>query len=442
MIRSLRKKFILITMVSVLILLIFVLGIINVVNICQANRETSGILNYLTENALEFERDDRMEEEGMERKEKIEFDDKREPYYEEEFKDIPRKNPAFDRNPEILYTIRYFAVDLNAQGDIVKNDMEHIAAVGKEEVEQYAKDVLSLGKTKGLLGIYKYQVTEKEDGKRIIFLDCNDKIHSCTAVFLTSLIVGMVSYLFLLFIITAFSRKAVEPVIQNIERQKQFVSDAGHELKTPLAIISANADVLSLTTPENEWVTSIKNQTRRMDALIKELLTLNRMEEKKENILLERISLTEIANEMVSSFEVLAKEKQKDLKWEIEENLYIKGDKQEIRNLFSVLLDNAVKYSLPESEIIVKSWREKEKVRIQVKNQCEPIKEGNLNNIFERFYRLDSSRSRETGGFGIGLAIAKESVKLHKGKISVDYKEKEGICFSVVIPQDLSEDFK
>lgn len=427
MIRKLRQKFILITMVSMLIILVLVLGSVNIANMYQMNKEAFGMLEYLSNN--NFDR--------MHNKEPME--EKQEPNQDgSQPEPAPGKNPQGDRpmaemNPETMYTTRYFSVLFNNSGDIIRVDTEFIAAISKEQAQEYGYQALKSGKEKGYLGIYKYCVVEKPEGKRIVFLDCNEKIKSSMTVLLTSVVVGAVSYCVLFVLIAAMSRRAVQPVIENIEQQKRFVSDAGHELKTPLAIISANADVLSLTTPENQWICSIKNQTKRMDDLVKELLMLNRIEEKKEKKKFEEISLTEIAEDMVSSFQAVAQEKGKTLVSEVQQGIIMLGDKNEIRNIFSVLLDNAVKYALPESEIRVLVLKEKHKNKIMVKNQCEPITEGNLDNMFERFYRLDSSRSRETGGFGIGLSIAKEAVKLHRGSIKVDYSEKEGICFTVIL---------
>lgn len=436
MIGKLRKKFIVLTMLSVLFLLVVVLGCINVVNIYQTNAAASQMLAYLLENDMEvmggnnIPPDNGSAPPGSEKQP----GDGAMP----ENRSLPgdtalpeEAKPLPNMNPETLYTTRYFSVHINKNGEIVKTDTDHIAAVSKEKAEDYAYQVMNLGKITGFLGIYKYGTIEKEDGIRMVFLDCNDKISSCVTVLVTSLVIGGSSYLLLFFLITALSRKAVQPVIENIERQKQFVSDAGHELKTPIAIISANADVLSLTMPDNQWIHSIKNQTRRMDDLVKELLMLNRIEEKKEVRKFEEISLSEIAEDMVNSFGILAEQKERTLTASVEPGLLMKGDKNEIRNIFSVLLDNAIKYSLPKSEIKLCVQREKHKYKITVQNYCEPIKEGNLDYMFERFYRLDSSRSRETGGFGIGLSIAKEAVKLHKGTIRVDYTKKEGICFTV-----------
>lgn len=431
MIRKLREKFILITMVSMLIILVLVLGSVNIANMYQMDKETSRILEFVVNNNMDMVHNKEPMEENQEpEQESNQEDSKPEP--------APEKNPQRDRpmaemNPELMYTTRYFSVLFHESGEIARVDTEFIAAVSKEQAEEYGEQAFQSGKEKGYLGIYKYCVVEKPDGKRIVFLDCNEKIKSCMTVLLTSVIVGVVSYCILFILIAAMSRRAVKPVIESIEQQKRFVSDAGHELKTPLAIISANADVLSLTTPENQWIRSIKNQTRRMDALVKELLMLNRIEEKKEKKKFEEISLTEIAEDMVSSFQAVAQEKGKTLVSEIQQGITMLGDKNEIRNIFSVLLDNGVKYALPESEIQVFVLKEKHKNKIMVKNLCEPITEGNLDNMFERFYRLDSSRSRETGGFGIGLSIAKEAVKLHKGSIKVDYSEKEGICFTVIL---------
>lgn len=430
MIGKLRKKFIFITMILVFFILAFVLGCINVVNIYQNSKKTSEVLSYLMQEDAMGQHNNGMPPENDPQKEETQ------PPQKDSQNPAPDNMPPEERrfpgkNPEAIYTTRYFSVNINESGQIVNVNTEFIAAISKEEAEAYGYQVRESGRESGYIGRYKYAVASKPDGMKIVFLDCDNEISSCVTVAMTSFAVGITSYLLLFLLIAAFSKKAVQPVIENIEKQKQFISDAGHELKTPIAIISANADVLSLTTPENQWIRSIKNQTKRMDDLVRELLMLNRIEEKKDRKRLEDISLSDIAKDMVDSFRILADKTGRILKAEIEPNLMMKGDKNEIRNIFSVLLDNAIKYSLPESEIKVCVKQERRKYQIVVQNKCEPIKEGNLDQMFERFYRLDSSRSRETGGFGIGLSIAKEAVRLHKGSISVDYTEKEGIRFIV-----------
>lgn len=229
------------------------------------------------------------------------------------------------------------------------------------------------------------------------------------------------------------NRKAIRPVIESMEKQKQFITDAGHELKTPIAIISANTEVIEMCSGESEWTESIHHQTERLTSLVTQLLTLAKMDEGGGQLELKEWNASETIIEAVQSFEAPAVTKQITLQTDIAKELRMEGDAARIHQLVSLLVDNAVKYT-PEGGKIRIFWRKNgKKAEFSVQNTCDTLPEGDLNRLFDRFYRADVSRARESGGYGIGLSVAAAIVKAHKGKITAEWT-RDGIYFKAVFP--------
>ena len=239
-----------------------------------------------------------------------------------------------------------------------------------------------------------------------------------------------------LIIIYSISKKVaniiVKPVNETLENQKQFISDASHELKTPLAVIEANADVLENEIGENKWLTYIQNETDSMDKLINELLLLAKIENVNDVKDYEQFNLSEYVETIASMFESIAFEKQVKIVTKIQNEISINGNKQDIEHIVSTLLDNAIKHSEIGKDVTVELLKEKNNIILQVKNYGEAIPKEQQDKIFERFYRVDKSRNRSEKRYGLGLAIAKSTVEKYNGKISVECKN--GITiFKVVI---------
>jgi signal transduction histidine kinase len=223
----------------------------------------------------------------------------------------------------------------------------------------------------------------------------------------------------------------MKPFIESMEKQKQFITDAGHEIKTPLAIISANADVLELTGGESEWITSIRNQTNRLDKLVRNLLTLSKMEEGKIELVFTDFDISKAVLEITEPFKAIGEAQNKKFLMEIEPGIIFHGDQGSIHQLVSTLVDNAMKYSDEKGTIKITLSSSKKGIKLQVYNTVEELNIDNLDKLFDRFYRADSSRSRETGGYGIGLSIAKSIAEAHHGRISAKSEDGKSICFTV-----------
>ncbi|MCM1486038.1 MAG: HAMP domain-containing histidine kinase, partial [Faecalibacterium sp.] len=209
--------------------------------------------------------------------------------------------------------------------------------------------------------------------------------------------------------------------------------DAGHELKTPIAIISADAEVLEICEGENEWLTSIREQTVRLDRLVKDLVTLSKLDEEKAKPKFERFDISEAVLDSAMNFETLAKSKGLDFTINVAPDIMYNGNESEIRQLISILGDNAVKYCSENGTIKLSLYKSGKNICIEMFNDCDYIEKDKLERLFDRFYRADSSRSRETGGYGIGLSIAKVVVTRHKGKITATSSDSKSVTFKIVL---------
>lgn len=247
-----------------------------------------------------------------------------------------------------------------------------------------------------------------------------------------SIIASGISIVVIYIIAKKVSEMIVEPVNKTFEKQKQFISDASHELKTPLAVIEANSDVLENEIGENKWLKYIQNETENMDKLINELLVLAKIENVEEIKTYEQVNLSNEAEINILMFESIAYEKNVKIESKIQPNIFMNCNKQDITHIVSTLIDNAIKHSETGKTVQVELAKDKNNIILQVKNEGIPIPEGQQDKIFERFYRVDKSRNRNEKRYGLGLAIAKASVEKYNGKIGVECKN--GVtCFKVIL---------
>lgn len=407
MINKLKRKFIMITMASLLLVMILLVGTINIINFHRMNQIAEGTLQFLSENQGKF------------------------PDFKKD--KLPPKEPhtGFVMNEETKFQTRYFMIELDEKGAAMKIDTGHISAVTSDEALNYVNSVLDSGKTDGYQGIYKYKVVDRDFGSLVIFVDCRRELQTAMYFLLTSVATALGTLLLVFILVSVFSKKAINPILQNMEKQKQFITDAGHEIKTPLAIISANADVLELTNGDSEWISSIRNQTMRLDKLVKNLLTLSKLEEGNIEIAYQEFDMSGCVDRIASSFSAMAEKQSKKLCLAIQPGLTFRGDEGCMEQLVSTLMDNAIKYSNEQGEIKVGLSAGKKGMKLVVTNTVDQIETKNLDRLFDRFYREDESRSRETGGYGIGLSIAKSIVEAHHGKISAQSEDGTSISFIV-----------
>ena len=340
------------------------------------------------------------------------------------------------RRQEMPYESRFFTVTVNESGDVLSVDTGKIAAVDMDDAVDYAQQALESGKERGFLGDYRWRKADTENGTLLIFLDCGRSLDTFRSFLLTSVAVSLLGLLAVFLLILAFSGRVVRPVAESYEKQKRFITDAGHEIKTPLAIIEADADVLEMEMEgESEWLSDIRLQTRRLADLTNDLVYLSRMEERRSDAQMVDFPLSDAVQETAQSFQSRAMQKRQTFTGEIAQNLTLHGDEKAIRQLVSILLDNAVKYAPEEGVIRLKLERQGKNAVLSVWNTTAGrIPRESMPKLFDRFYRTDPSRSSETGGHGIGLSIAKAVVGAHRGKITAETEDEQSLRVTAVLP--------
>ena len=269
---------------------------------------------------------------------------------------------------------------------------------------------------------WAFDVQPTNEGYTIVFLDVTARQDILTNLIYTFAVVGSVMLIALYFTSRFFANRSIRPVKEAFDKQKQFIADASHELKTPLAIINTNTDVL-LSNPEDtihnqaKWLHYIKSETERMARLTSDLLYLTQMDDSKTNMIFTRFNISDAVENIMLTMEAVIFEKNVSLDYEIEPELTVHGNIEQIKQVVMILLDNAVKYTNPKGSMSISLKKQHNEVILSVTNTGEGIAPEHLTRIFDRFYRTDSSRARKQGGYGLGLAIAKSIIEQHKGRI-------------------------
>ena len=333
------------------------------------------------------------------------------------------------RSPELRYMLRYFSVTCDESGTATETDRDFIASVTSSEATAWGERVAKSGRTSGYLSGYRYRLEKTDSGSVIFFLNSEREVQSMQTMLLVSSVVAVAGLLVVFVLVALFSKRAIAPYVRNIETQKRFITDAGHELKTPLTAISASADILAEDLPGNEWVDSIRSQCTRMSKLVANLVTLSRLDEEQPIPQSADFSLSDAVWEIAESAQSLAKAKGKTYQQSIEDGLAYHGDREAIGQMVSILLDNAIKYSDKGGTVRLSVARVRGKIQIQTFNTCD-TSGIDVKRLFDRFYRPDTSRASHTGGTGIGLAIARATAQAHGGDITAK-TENGGLTFTV-----------
>lgn len=336
-------------------------------------------------------------------------------------------------NPEAAFMTRFFSVHCDKDGTVKEVLRDYISSVDEETAKAYAQTALSRGRERGYYKDYRYLVARSDKGISILFLNVAIQLQSMKSLLLVSLAIGFFSLLMVFFLVLVFSKRAIRPYLKNLEQQKRFITDAGHELKTPITSIATSADIAAMEHEGDEWIENIRRQSARLTKLVGDMVALSRLDEETPFPKKDRFSLSEAAWEIAEPFAQLAKAKGKSYSQHIEEDLDFYGDRDAIQRMISILLDNAVRYSDDGGEIQMQIYRRRSKVCIEVTNTCSLSDISNLDRLFDRFYRLDESRSAATGGTGIGLSMVRAIAETHGGKATVQSKDGKEICFRVVM---------
>lgn len=518
MLKKLRRKFIAIAMLSVSIVLIVIVGTINIANYISTNEALDARLKLIAVNGGTFP--DLLEQKNMGVESNKKNDEKTNTGTESTNTDTSGSTaddsinkgtptlkeppsgrtdvqPPEDMNqadlnendlkrhgisPESQFDTRYFTVTINSKGDVENIDTSKIASVSSENAAQYAKKLWKSGKKgdgkNGFSESFKYMTVGEGGSTMYIFLSCQRELSTIRTYVLASVGISVFGLAVVFVMIYFFSGKILKPVSESYEKQKRFITDASHEIKTPLTIIDANTEVIEMMEGENEWTNSTRKQVARLTSLTEKLVFLSRMDEEATKLEMLEFSLSDAILDTAEPFKVIARTKGKKLTIDVIDGILYTGDEKTIRQLVSILLDNAMKYSgcssasrekgninkknlnktnfnktylnkttqtqndcvtttgdtAPEIEL---TMRPSGKTRIiTVRNTVDEtanIKKGRQDMLFERFYRTDTSHNSKTGGFGIGLSAAYAIVKAHKGKITAESKDGRSIKFTIVL---------
>lgn len=302
------------------------------------------------------------------------------------------------------------------------------------EIDEFALKILKRNNEKGIIDNYIYNVRKIDKNTTVIsMIEDENTVSHIRITIIFSIIMSVISLGVILVIAKRLSKTIVKPVEETFEKQKQFISDASHELKTPLAVIEANADVLQDKVGENKWIDYIQNEIESMNKLINELLLLAKIENVDNIKEYKELNLSKEIEIILSMFESVAYEKGVTIESNINENIFLNGNKEDVEHIVSTLTDNAIKHTEQQKKVVVNLKKEKNEIIFEVKNIGDSIPEEEREKIFERFYRIDKSRNRKEKRYGLGLAIAKTTVEKYSGKIEVDYKGGFTI-FKVIIP--------
>lgn len=338
---------------------------------------------------------------------------------------ISKTHNSFDfmlNKPILLDSIAY-VVNLDKDKNITSIINYTNNEVDKEKLVILTKIIIKENKQLKVGNLFFNKYSYLNNGNNLIIIDNSDSSRIVRTSIILSLIIFILSLILVAYISAIITKWLVKPVVDSFEKQKNFIYDASHELKTPLAVILANAEMLDSEPNEKKWLNNIKSESERMSKLVTDLLELSRVENNIVKEYLKDENISKIALKTILTFESLIYENNLKINYDIKDNLKLKCDSDKMKQLITILLDNAIKHSYKKSTIRVNLYKEKDNIILEVINRGEEIPKSERNKIFERFYKADKSRNRNDNRYGIGLAIASNIVTSHNGKISVDCKK-------------------
>lgn len=390
MIKQLRQKFIRIAMLAVTAVLILLCAIINTANYISVDSELTQMLEVINQNQGTL------------------------PFAPHMHK--PDRRPDGQFTMETPYSTRFFVLRYTDDGTLIQAELDKIAAITPEDTSKYLDIAIKHGEGYGYTSGYKYYITSNGDNRRMaIFLDCYKEMRSVSMIAVLSFAAAAVCIVIVYITVVLFSRKAVDPVVRSTQRQKQFITDAGHELKTPITVIATSLKVLEMETGKNKWIDKSQAQTEKLKDLVNSLVTLSKMDEEDSPLKFDHFNISAAVLETAESFTDFAASKGHSLELAVSPDIEFYGDEYSVRQLVSILLDNAIKYADDDTAIYLALDKSKKGVTIHTANECETAQNIEFDKLFDRFYRADKSRT--SGGFGIGLSIARSIAEGHKGSV-------------------------
>lgn len=434
MVKQLQKKFIISAMLAVTILLVVLIGGINVFNYLTTSGDNDRLMEmlcYSFETSTKWNADTTDNTQppqsinGTQQNTTDASGNQNNPDFPPQDNGTKppddKKNNGFGRHDKnAVDSARYAAVAIDKNGNIIRTDVTHISSLTEDEATAITEALKNTAAGTGTYSGFQYRISEtkRAEGKVIILLDNSMQISSFFTVLFISVGAGIFGWLMMLLLVILLSRKTIAPVARSIEKQKQFVTNAGHEIKTPLAIILANTDAMELHNGENKWSRNIRAQTLRLSGLMQNLLMLAKMDESSTKLPMCEFDISTAAEDTVGAFIEPAALKGIMIEQDIKKGIRLSGNRDSIVQLMTVLLDNAVKYTESGGVIRAGLYGSEKNITLSIANTCEPI--DHPEKLFDLFYRGDSARTQKNGGYGIGLSVAQAIAELHKGSITAE----------------------
>ncbi|SHM74314.1 ATP-binding protein [Ruminococcus flavefaciens] len=349
------------------------------------------------------------------------------PYRQSNAMNSPKKQTI----PKSISSIEFFVLMADTNGKYI--DKINIDDMNDDRAQDYITKILEENMDTGIVNSYQFYQMSKPNGTLMVFTDKSYEMKMLGQLKRTTILIGSIALVILSVLAYFLSKKSIQPIKTAFNKQKQFVSDASHELKTPLTVISANADVLEGEIGDNKWLKYIKAQTDRMSILVNDLLNLTRLENNTSELERKYFNLSKAIVNTALPFECQAFENNKKFEVNVDEDVMLSGSEKHIKQMAAIFIDNALKYSNEGGTVRVTLKKMGDRKMFSVYNTGEGIKEDETDKIFERFYRSDQSRNRATGGYGLGLAIAKSIIDKHKFKVHIMNQPGKSVCFVITM---------
>lgn len=440
MIQTLKRKFIVTAMIAVTVLLTLLLGAVNAVNAWTTAQDSARLLENLVQMVALGRENPFPGGPGPEGGEAL-------PAPTGEGMQLPEGEPPLPRSEgrgrgfmsEALtendrLAAVYFCV-WSRGGAVLRTDVGRISDVSQEQAAELAQAVLEAGKTEGRVDNFRYTSMQNPAGETVyVFLENSTRRNAVLRVAVLSLVAGLGGWLLMLALVVLLSKRAIAPIAENMERQRRFVTDAGHELKTPLAIIQANTEAMELIAGGTKWSRNIKVQTQRLTELTTYLLILARGEELPAQGSFAALNFSALVEKTAQMFQAPMERKGLKLKAQTEGDLTLRGSESQLGTLCSILFDNAVKYAAEGSVLRLSLRRGEKTCTLRLENCCDKLPDCPPERLFDRFFRGDESRNQNTGGFGIGLSAARAIVLQHRGRLEAEYPAADRVAFTVTLP--------
>ncbi len=407
MFKQLQKSFVKSAMLSFTAVLLVVLVAVNVVNYRQTVNQVDRLVTMLVNNDGTFPD---APEGGMAPKEHPEHG-------------MP-KGMEFRKDDQMA--TRYAVVRV-ANDEIQSVDQSHLVSLDETALKELGLRLAQGTSTQGWEGSLRYQVAKTDAGTMVVLVDANKETQQVSRLMMVTGAVFVLCLAVVYVLVRLVSKRAIRPFVENVERQQQFIANASHEIKTPLAVLSANTDLLAMMVTGAKFVDSNKRQIKRLNSLVEQMLILSRYDEGEAAATKEEVDLVAVTKAIVEEILPVLNEKGFQVEFTGEAQTIVTTNKSAMTELIRILLDNAMKYTVGEPVITVEAKRN----QLAIGNETEPMTKEQVNQIFDRFYRVDSSRNRTTGGSGLGLSIAQKIAETNDVQLTAELTSETRIRFVI-----------